>query len=92
MIYVDELHLYPGKGRWCHMATDGNLTELHALARKVGLKLEWFQDHKRCPHYDLTPAKRGAAVRMGACEVKATELWKHCNIVGKHKDSISPAA
>lgn len=41
------------------VATDGvhlvadDLDELHAFARRVGLRREWFQDGPR-PHYDLT--------------------------------------
>lgn len=59
--------------RWCHMTTDGDLEELHRFAARIGLKRAWFQDHASLPHYDLTPAKRALAVRLGAVEVKARE-------------------
>ena len=42
-------------------------SELHAFARKIGLKRSWFQPQSS-PHYDLTPAKRQEAVAMGATE------------------------
>jgi len=41
------------------------LEELHAAARGLGLKPEWFQVG-RMPHYDLTARKRAAAVVLGA--------------------------
>lgn len=69
MIYVDKL---PAKGwdRWnggAHMLTT-DLDELHAMARRIGLKRSWFQD-KRFPHYDLTASKRALAVAAGAVEI-----------------------
>lgn len=87
MIMVDDLVAWPGKassgGRWfgsgkrsCHMTTDGDMEELHAFAAKIGMKRSWFQDHKIMPHYDLTPARRAAAVRAGAVEMRGTEMLK----------------
>lgn len=72
MVYVDPLVAYGWKLRGrvtlsCHMFTDGDLSELHNLAQKIGLKREWFQD-KRLPHYDLTPSRRVLALRNGAVE------------------------
>jgi len=45
MIYFDGVHL---------MAN--TLDELHAEARRKGLKREWFQNHPRHPHYDVLGA------------------------------------
>lgn len=59
----------PGK-KSCHLTIEGaDLEPLHALASSIGLRREWFQDHKLMPHYDLTPARREAAIRAGAIEV-----------------------
>jgi hypothetical protein len=46
-----------------HLISDHDIEELHAFARKIGLKKEWFQDKRNkdfyYPHYDLTtPNKR----------------------------------
>ena len=68
-VYVDELREYDTKLKWktwCHMTAD-TLEELHAMADKIGMKREWFQN-KRTPHYDLTPGKRKLAVKHGAIE------------------------
>jgi hypothetical protein len=46
---------------------DPDLRELHEIARKIGLKPEWFQtDNPRFPHYDLTASKRRLALLNGA--------------------------
>ena len=66
MIYVDKLVAWPS-GVWCHLLTDGPLNELHAFAKKIGLKREWFQPGST-PHYDLKPSKRVMAVKEGAIE------------------------
>ena len=79
-VYVDELVRYPGakppfdKGS-CHLSAD-TLDELHDFAAKIGMKRAWFQDHKLLPHYDLTPARRIVAVRLGATQKNALESAK----------------
>ena len=60
------------------MVPHGDLDELHAMAAKIGLKLDWFQDHKRVPHYDLRPSKRKLAVLVGAAELGAIEIVRRC--------------
>jgi len=57
----------------CHLTTDGTLDELHAFARKISLRRGWFQAHATHPHYDLTPARRAAALAAGAVFVPAKE-------------------
>lgn len=74
-VYVDSLVVWGGDEAprcfrhkpSCHMYAD-SLTELHAMARKVGMRLEWFQNSPTLKHYDLTPSKRAAAVAAGAIE------------------------
>jgi len=69
-VYVDEIVQWPTKIRCfkngsCHLTAD-TLEELHAMAQKIGMRREWFQDHPRAPHYDLTPSKRERALKEGA--------------------------
>jgi Protein of unknown function (DUF4031) len=52
--------------------TADTLEELHTLAAKIGMKRRWFQNG-RVPHYDLTPARREAALAAGAVFVSARE-------------------
>lgn len=68
-VYVDK---FPdtGWGKWNgggHILTT-DLDELHALAEKIGLKREWFQD-KTFPHYDVQRRKRELAIQNGAVEI-----------------------
>lgn len=84
MIYVDEVQTYSQcrlrYKRWCHMATDGDLEELHTMAAHLGLKRQWFQLSRsgRLPHYDLTPNKRALAIQLGAIAVESKELLHRC--------------
>ncbi len=82
MIYVDELRDYPHcrlpYKRWCHLATDGALEELHAFAARLGLKRRWFQGQATHPHDDLVPSKRAQALRLGARAVTSKELIERC--------------
>ena len=51
--------------------------ELHEMALKIGMKLEWFQCKPRAPwqnHYDVTKSKRALAVKSGAIETDIYEL------------------
>lgn len=50
--------------RSCHMIAD-TLEELHAMADRIGLKREWFQE-RSFPHYDLIASRRERAIRAGA--------------------------
>jgi len=85
LFLVDELVAYEdettgraarhfGRGKEsCHLIAAGELEELHAFAKKLGLRREWFQGRASWPHYDLTPSKRAKAVALGAIEVSAIE-------------------
>jgi len=84
MVYVDEIYEYETKlpyKKWCHMATDGSLEELHAMAAKLGLRREWFQNKPRAFHYDLVPSKRTLALkyRSEVQAVTAMELIERCH-------------
>lgn len=76
-VYVDQLFPTARKANWpfdeaCHLLTDGPIEELHAFARKLSLKPEWFQGHHANPalhHYDLTKNKRLQALKLGASEI-----------------------
>ncbi len=83
-IYIDPIVEYPEAAiwpgirhmgnRWCHMACDGDLNELHTFAARLGMPRRAFQDHRLVPHYDLTPEKRALAVQLGAREITSSEL------------------
>ena len=83
-VFVDPLmdHGWQLRGhrvRSCHMFTDSlDLAELHEIARRIGCRLTWFQDHA-LPHYDLTVIRRQEAIACGAVEVErrqAVEIWR----------------
>jgi hypothetical protein len=75
-VYVDEpVNKWRGK-IWCHLfAVD--IGELHAFAKRLGLKREWFQDDPRLPHYDVTEHKRRIALRLGAVGVSRRVTYEH---------------
>lgn len=79
-VYVDELINYGWKLRGhivssCHMISDNiDLQELHDMAKKIGMKREWFQDKPNRPHYDLTASRRAKAVEFGVQEISQREL------------------
>jgi hypothetical protein len=79
-VYVDPLtengwHLGPN----CHLCAD-SLPELHAFARRIGMRRTWFQpDNRRLPHYNLTAQRRAAALRLGAVEITRRQLVARFN-------------
>jgi hypothetical protein len=77
MTYVEPAanHGWSMRGRNvknCHLVAD-TLEELHAMAKAIGMKREWFQDG-RIPHYDLTETRRAAAVKRGTRELTRREF------------------
>lgn len=85
MVYVDKVFI-PQLGPRCfragacHMWAD-SLNELHAMARKIGLKRGWFQPHAHLPHYDLTPRRRALALLAGAAEASSKEWIRRLRAV-----------
>jgi len=75
-VFVDPLTQWNGK-QWCHMGTDGNLSELHAISYAIKLKRCWFQAGRH-PHYDLRPSKRALAIKRGAVPVGSKEFFRKC--------------
>jgi hypothetical protein len=72
-VYVDQYPEWLGvpdkwKGGGHLFATD--LEELHAFAKSIGLRREWYQGED-FPHYDLTARKRKLAFQSGATSVAA---------------------
>ncbi len=74
-VYVDNMEAKFGRMKMSHMMAD-TLEELHEMAYKIGLKREWFQNHKKYPHYDVSLSKRNLAIKHGAREVTPIELVK----------------
>lgn len=64
--------------RWAHLASDHSYAELHDIARRLGLKREWFQGD----HYDIPATVRERAVDLGAEEVSARELVRRLRAAG----------
>ncbi len=82
-VYVDELaeyatDFYPWRHvASCHMYAD-TVSELYALADRIGLKRRWFQNKPSFPHYDLLGGnKRRAAIRAGAIETNRAHAVEH---------------
>lgn len=68
-VYVDKLRDWGWRlGPSCHLTAD-TLAELHAFARRLGLRRAWFQGRPGRWHYDLTASRRTAAVAAGAVEL-----------------------
>jgi hypothetical protein len=84
-VYVDRLRVHPSTVEmarnagerwghlWCHLWSD-DLEALHAMAERIGMRREWFQDRERLPHYDLSPVGRERAIAAGAVET-SLKMW-----------------
>ena len=86
MVYVDPLNIWGGDEApfcfrnkpSCHLYAD-SLDELHAFAKRIGLRYEWFQNNRTLQHYDLTVGRREAAIKLGAIQHdrrQAIEKWR----------------
>lgn len=85
-----KIMVYVGTWKWpyrnmimFHMATDGDLEELHQMADKIGIKRKWFQNKNEGtiyhdPHYDICKSKKELAIKHGAIEIDDRELIKKC--------------
>ena len=71
-VYVDEAVWPFGRMMMCHMLADTE-EELHAMASRIGIKRQWFQNDKY-PHYDICKSKRAEAVSFGAIEINRRQF------------------
>lgn len=73
---------------WCHMFADAaDAPELHAMAKRIGMRREWFQRD----HYDLVPTKRDRVVALGVVEVdrdQSVEIWKKQRVTSDRSDVV----
>jgi hypothetical protein len=78
-VYVDMLMNHGWRlGPSCHLYAD-TLEELHAMAKRIGMRRDWFQGNKPSfPHYDLVGSRREMAVHYGAIEHSSRQMvnWK----------------
>jgi hypothetical protein len=77
-VYVDKAMNHYGRMIMCHMIAD-TPEELHAMAEKLGLLREWFQQPPKAsfPHYDVAKLKRAAAVKAGVIECDRNTFVAH---------------
>jgi len=66
-VYVDKAIYKYRRMIMCHMVADSP-AELHAMARKIGVRRRWYQADASTPHYDVCKSKRALAVGAGAVE------------------------
>ncbi len=90
-VYVDRLRACIPTENWpwnfgCHLIADDQM-ELHAFAKKLWLRREWYQTNAVLPHYDLTARKRGQAIRLGAIEISDGEVSKRYWKARKERES-----
>jgi len=85
MVYVDDFSATFRGMKMCHMMADSE-EELDGMARVLGLKRSWRQEHPRGPHYDLSKSKRRFAIHMGAKAITAQEMVKRYPIKKEEKD------
>lgn len=71
MVYVDDMRAPFRRMIMCHMIADTE-DELHAMARKIGVALLWYQGD----HYDICLAKRALAIENGAQAITRMALGR----------------
>ena len=90
-VYVDDMNLQAEvrngsrvrNSQWSHLTADTD-EELHAFARKLGLRREWFQGQDNGgAHYDVTSGKRMRAIQLGATPL----TWRQAGemMAGRHQ-------
>ena len=97
-VLVDEPRWWWRGLRWCHMASDSDLDELHAVAEAAGISRRAFQGD----HYDVPEDLQPRVIALGAELVPSRELvrrlrasglrWSAAERRAAHQDSHGSAA
>jgi hypothetical protein len=77
-VLVDECRWWFRGRRWCHMVSDSDLDELHALAQRAGIPRRAFQGD----HYDVPEELRPTVLDAGAVAVESRELVRRLRGAG----------
>lgn len=79
-VYVDDMRASFGRMVMCHMVAD-TLTELHAMADRIGIARRWYQGppYGRWAHYDIALSKRADAIASGAIEI----TWREAPAIAR---------
>lgn len=100
VVYVDFLFLAVSRDpqarrvgqlnghRWCHLWSD-DVEALHAVAKRIGMKRQWFHDRPGFPHYDLTPGKRKLAVQIEGVVERHLLNWKREKIKAEESERLN---
>lgn len=67
-VYVDHARIHFRGMLMCHMFADSR-DELETMARRLGLKKNWYQKGSTLEHYDVSLSKRALAIKKGAIAV-----------------------
>lgn len=86
-VYVDSANLKYRNMVMCHMIAD-TLPELHDMAKKIGMKKEWFQKDASFPHYDVPLFRKKKALELGAIEVNRREIALKMREIRKNNGHI----
>lgn len=78
MVYTDKIHLIAD-----------TLEELHSFAANIGMKAEWFQNHKRHPHYDIWGTMLKKALSSGAVVISSKDLVQKANKLNCSLSAVS---
>lgn len=68
-VYVDDAFIPYRRMKMSHMMAHSE-TELHAMAKKIGIKKKWFQGD----HYDICKEKRELAIENGARKASVYQM------------------
>lgn len=83
-VFVDNMYRRWGRGIWCHLWSPDERM-LHGMAKRIGLRREWFQDKRAdFKHYDVTKERRARAVAAGAIEITMQDMVRLKNWYKKY--------
>ena len=85
-VYVDDMRAEFRGMVMCHLIADSD-EELHAMAARIGMKLEWHQKPGTYKsHYDIALSKRRLAVHFGAIEINRAQV---AQILKRKREAIA---